>query len=87
LVGEEVTAPSEEELQLSELFFTWLELPEIRSHSSLISNDMGITSIGFGFATISVASSIHSEGGDVEDPLVSLPQKRQQERGATSWLI
>jgi hypothetical protein len=35
----------------------------------------------------SLAGTIHGDTGDVEDFLIAFPQKRQQERGATSGLI
>jgi hypothetical protein len=76
LVGDEVAAPSEQKLQLGDLLFTWGKLTEVRSHSSLISNDMGIAGIGFGLPAVGVASPLHGEARDVEHPLVSLPQKR-----------
>ena len=75
LVGDEVAAPSEEKLQLGDLFFAWLELTEVRPHPSLIGDDVGITGIGFGLSAVSVAGSVNAEAGDVENPLVSLPQQ------------
>jgi hypothetical protein len=48
LVGHEVATASEEKLQLGELLLTWFKLAEVWSHPCLISNDVGIPSIGFG---------------------------------------
>jgi hypothetical protein len=86
-VGDEVTAAPEKKLQFGELFLAWLELAEVRSHPRLVGDDVGISGIGFGFTAVSVTGSVYGEARDVEDPLVSLPQQRQQRRRATSWLI
>jgi hypothetical protein len=74
LVGYEVSAVSEEKLQLGELLLTWCKLAEVWSHPCLISDDVGITGIGFGLTAVGIAGSIYGEAWDVEDPLVSLPQ-------------
>jgi hypothetical protein len=56
LVGNEIAAPSDEKLQLSDLLLTWPELTEIRPHPGLIGDDAGITGIGLGFTAVGVAS-------------------------------
>jgi hypothetical protein len=74
LVDDEVSAASEQELQLGELLFTCSKLAELRAYSRLVSDDASITSIGFGLAAVGVAGSVYGEARDEEHPLVSLPQ-------------
>jgi hypothetical protein len=52
-----------------------------------VGDDAGITGIGFRLAAVSIAGSVYGEAWDIEHPLVSLPQERQQERRATPWLV
>jgi len=87
LVGDEIPAAGEKELKLGELSFAGCELTELRSHTSLIGDDASVFGVGFGLSAVGVASPIHAETRDVEDPLVSLPKQREQQRCASSGLI
>ncbi len=73
LVGNEVTTASEEKLQLGDLLLTWVELAEVWPHPGLVSDEVGISGIGFGLTAVGVAGSIHAEAGDVEDFLIVFP--------------
>jgi hypothetical protein len=74
-------------LKLGELSFAGCELTELRSHTSLIGDDASVFGVGFGLSAVGVASPIHAETRDVEDPLVSLPKQREQQRRCASGLI
>jgi hypothetical protein len=76
LVGNKITAASEEKLQFGELLFTCLEFTETRPHPGLICDEASIAGIGFGLTAISVAGPVYAEARHVEDSLVSLPQQR-----------
>jgi hypothetical protein len=45
LVGDEVSASSEQKLQFGDLLLTWLKSTEVRPHPSLIGDEADITSI------------------------------------------
>ena len=51
----------------------WRKLTEVRPHTSLVSDDVGIAGIGFGLATVGVVGSVHGEAENVKDPLVLFP--------------
>jgi hypothetical protein len=87
LVGDEVAATSEEKLQFGDLFFTCSEFAKVCSHASLVGDYMCISGVGLGLAAVGVAGSVYAEARDVEDPLITFPQQRQQECRTTSWLI
>jgi hypothetical protein len=75
LIGDEVAAAPEKKLQLGDLLLTWPELAEIRPHTRLIGDEVGIASIGFGLSTVGVAGPIHGEPGDIENFLIAFPQE------------
>ncbi len=74
LVGDEVAAASEEELQLREPLLTWPELAEgPASYAPGVGDEAGIAGIRFGLSTVGVAGPIHSEATDVENFLIAFP--------------
>jgi hypothetical protein len=48
---------------------------------------VGIAGIGLGLSRIGVAGALHGEAGDVEDPLLSLPQQSQQKSRTAAGLV
>ena len=58
LVGHEIPAASEEELQLGKLYLAGCELAEVGPHAGLIGNDVGIAGIGFGLPTVGVTDPV-----------------------------
>ena len=86
-VGDKVAPSGEKKLKFSEITFAGGEPAEVASHSSLIGDDVGISGVGLGLPTVGIAGPIHGQARDVEDPLVSLPQKRQQERRTSTGLV
>jgi hypothetical protein len=87
LVGDEIASAGEQELHLGEFPFAGGKLRKITPHAGLVGDDVGVFGIGLGFAAVSVAGPVDGEAGDVEDPLVPLPQQRQEQRRATSGLV
>lgn len=81
LVRHEVAAAGEQEAQLGEVSLAGSELAEIRPHPGLLGDDAGVAGIGFGLPAVGVAGPVHGQPGEVDDPLVPLPQERQQEEG------
>ena len=60
---------------------------EVGPHPGLVGDDVGVAGIGFGLPRVSVARTLDGKAREVEDPLLPLPQKRQQERRAAPWLV
>jgi Transposase len=87
LVGDEISAAGEQELQFGQISFAGSESCEIGPHPSLIGDDISVAGIGLGLSGIGVASSLHGKAWKIEDPLRSFPQQRQQECCATSGLV
>jgi hypothetical protein len=86
-VSDKVAPSGEEKLKFSEIAFAGGEPAEVASHSSLIGDDVSISGVGLGLPTVGIAGPIHGQARDVEDSLVSLPQKRQQERCTSTGLV
>jgi hypothetical protein len=87
LVGDEIASAGEQELHVGELPFAGGKLRKITPHAGLVGDDVCVFGVGLGFAAVSVAGPVDGEAGDVEDPLVALPQQRQQERRTASGLV
>jgi hypothetical protein len=85
-VGDEVPPTGEQELQLGEIVFAGNEPSEVGPHPGLLGDDVGVASIGLGLPGVGLARTLHGQAREVEDLLVSLPQKRQkQRRAAPGW--
>ncbi len=87
LISDQIATASEEEPQFGDLFLAGLKLAEVLPHPGLVGDDTGIPGVGLGLAAVGVTGPVYGESGDVEDPLVSLPQQRQQKRRRASGLI
>src|SRR5215204_200689 len=87
LVGDEIASAGEQELHLGEFPFAGGKLRKITPHAGLVGDDVGVFGVGLGFAAVSVAGPVDGEAGDVEDPLVALPQQRQEQRRTASGLV
>ena len=87
LVECEVASAGEEELQLGEV-----SLPGASSEKSALMRAWSAMTraslwLGLGLSTVGVASSVDGKAGDIEDPLVALPQQRQQKRCTATGLV
>src|SRR5215207_1315897 len=86
-VGDEIPPTGEQELQFGESVLAGNYLREVGPYPGLLGDDVGVTGIGLGLPGVGVASPIHGQSGEVEDPLLSLPQERQKQRRAAPGLV
>jgi hypothetical protein len=87
LVDCEVASAGEEELQLGEGALLWGKFGEVLSHACLLGDHSGIPLVGLGLSTVSVASSVDGKAGNIDNPLVALPQQRQHKRRTSTGLV
>ncbi len=77
----------DEQLQFSQQLITWFKGGEVLAHPRQLRDEPRVAGVGLGLAAHAVARPVHCDAGRVEDPLLSLPQKRQQQRGAATGLV
>jgi hypothetical protein len=86
-VGDQVSPTGEQELELGEVVLAGSEPSEAGPHPSLVGDEASIAGVGLGFSGVGVAGPLDGQARKVDDPLVSFPQQRQKESGASAGLV